>query len=443
MSLILGIGAIVVLIIAVVSFVLSRIQVVNQTHAMLVSGSQVGSDGATKVVKPGGRAFIFPIIQKADLVPLGQMNVALSVTGVDKNKIPIEINGVAMVKVRQEDQSIRSAFERFGSAENGFEEEIIRNLQQVLTGSLRSAISEMSVEELLIKREVLAKNVKDATDSEVSIMGIVVDSLQVLEINDKNGYIIALGAAESEKVKADARVAKALNAQRARDSEVTSEQAIAERDRDLELRRSQLQAEQDKARATAAAAGPLEKAEQDRSIAQIEQQTAKERAALREQELDAEIRKPADARRYSTEQDAEASKKAAVLNAESDAAKVKLLGQANAESILEVGSAEAEAMSKKADAYKEYGEAAIIEILMNKAPEIAKALAEPMSNIDKLTVISTDGAGALPKTVANNYGQLDQVIGDLTGSSISDLVSRFSNKDSDLSKTLTGNTDNN
>jgi len=479
------IGAVVLLVIAfgVVSFVFSRIKVVPQTHAMIVSGSR-NAEGA-KVVKPGGRAFIVPVVQKSDFVPLGQINVPLTVTGVDLNKIPLTVDGVAMVKVRQDENSIRDAAERFGNS-GDFEAEIGRNLQQVLIGSLRSAIAAMPLEDLLIKRETLAKNVKEATDAEVAIMGITVDSLQVLDIGDKNGYIQALGAREAEKVKADARVATAENDQRATDAEVTSKQSIAERNRDLELRQAQLKAETDKAAATAAAAGPLSKAEADRQIATLQQQTAEQEAILRERQLDIEIRRPADAEKYRVEVEAAARaeqiKITAAANAEqtkiaagAEAEKVRLdasaaadrvrfaaeaaaaevrlsgeaeaastaaiagaeagriaaVGKAEAEATEAKGVAEAESLSLKADAYAKYGEAAIIELIIQKAPEIARELAAPLAAIDKVTILGSEGLGALPAAVVNNFSQLDAVTENLTGISLTDVVSGFAKKNAD------------
>jgi flotillin len=464
MELLFGAGVLVILGIAVVAFVLSRMKVVPQTHAMIVSGSR-NADGP-KVIKPGGRAFIIPVIQNAELVPLGQINVALQVGGVDSNKIPVEVTGVAMVKVKQDEKSIRDAAERFGSAQN-FSAEIAKNLQQVLTGSLRSAIATMTVDDLLVKREILAKSVREATESEVAVMGLGVDSMQVFEIMDKNGYIEALGAREAEKVKAEARIAQAEYDQQANDKEITSQQAIADRTRDLDLRKSILKAETDRAAANASAAGPLAKAEQDRAIAQLQQETAEQEAILRERQLEIEVKKPADAEKYRVEQESEARKRTAILNAEADAERIRLSaeadaqqvnfaaeaeanrtkliadaeagavtaravadaesvrvkGDAQASSVSAIGAAEASAMDAKAEAYEKYGEAAVIQLLIEKAPEIARELAAPMGNIDKLTVISTDGASALPKAVANNFSQLDDVIGSLTGTKLTDLIS--------------------
>lgn len=466
MEILIGVGVVVVLAILVIAFVLSRMKVVPQTQAMIVTGSR--NNEGSKVVLPGGRAFIIPVIQNSEFVPLGQINVPIQVGGVDSQKIPVAVTGVAMVKVRQDQKSIRDAAERFGSAKN-FSEEIMKNLQQVLTGQLRSVIATMTVEELLTQRESLAKSVRDTTESEVGVMGLIVDSLQVFEIEDKNGYIQALGARESERVKSEARVAQAEYNQIANDREVTSQQAIADRTRDLEIRRSQLRAETEAAAANAAAAGPLAKAEQDRAIAKLQQETAEQEALLRERQLDIEVRKPADAEKYRVEQESEARKRTEILNAEAAAARTKLSAEADAQKVKldseaaaartrviaeseadavqaratadaesvrvkgiaeadatkAVGTAEAAAMDAKAKAYKEYGDAAITQLLIEKVPEIARELSAPMKNIDKLTILSTDGASALPKTVANNFGQLDAIISNLTGVKLSDLAKNF------------------
>lgn len=467
-----------VVVIAVITFVLSRMKVVPQTHAMIVTGSR--NNEGSKVVKPGGRAFIVPVVQNSEFVPLGQINVPIQVGGVDSQKIPVEVTGVAMVKIKQDEKSIRDAAERFGSAKN-ISEEIGKNLERVLTGSLRSAIASMTVEDLLIKRENLAKSVRDTTESEVAVMGLTVDSLQVFEIQDKNGYIQALGAREAERVKSEARIAQAEYNQLANDREITSRQAIADRTRDLEIRQSQLRAETEAAAANAAAAGPLAKAEQDRAIAKLRQETAEQEAILRERQLESEVKKPADAEKYRIQQESEGNKITAILKAEADAARVRLSAEASAQQVKfesealasrtkvladadagatkaravaeadavrvqgdaqasaaeAVGKAEASAMDAKAVAYQKYGDAAIVQLLIEKAPEIARELAAPMGNIDKLTVISTDGASALPKSVANNFGQLDDVIGNLTGMKLTDLISSFTSS-SNESKAVAG-----
>ncbi len=477
LPIIIGIAVLLALGLGVVGFIFSRVRVVPQTHALIVSGTRT-ADGA-KVVKPGGRAFVLPVVQSYVEVPLGQISVPITVSGVDVNKIPLSVEAVAMVKVNQDEKSIRDAQERFGSAKDFFA--VIReNLDKTLTGSLRSAIAAMSVEDLLIKREDLAKNVRETTDNEVKLMGLAVDSFQVLDISDKNGYIQALGAAESEKVKADAREAIASNNQRATDKEVTSQQHIEERNRDLALRKSQLKAETDRALAEAEAAGPLAKAAQDKAIAAIRQETAEQEAALRERQLDIEIRKPADAEKYRVEVEAAAAAEETKISAAAAAEKTKIsaaaeaervrlqasaaadqvkyeaqaaaervrlageaeaaataaiaraeaervasIGKAEAEAVEAKGLAEAESMNQKADAYAKYGEAAIVELIIQKAPEIARELAAPLSSIDNVTILGgSDGAGlnTLSGAVGKNFAELDAVVQNLTGVSLKGMV---------------------
>ena len=201
---------------------------------------------------------------------------------------------------------------------------------------------------------------------------------------------------------------------------------IAEKNRELAVRQSQLLAETDQAQAISAASGPLTKAEQDANIATREQAVAVQKAKLRENQLEAEVKKPADARLYEVRQQAEADKSRTIAEAEAEAKAVRLRGEADAEAIRLRGEAEAEALLKRAEALKQFNEAAVLELVMNRLPEVAHELAAPMGNIGDLTVISTDGAGSLPKTVASNFGQLDALIKSFTGSSVSEIASGYS-----------------
>ena len=231
--------------------------------------------------------------------------------------------------------------------------------------------------------------------------------------------------------------------------------------------------------AEAAAAGPRSKAAQDRQLLAAQQEVAEEQASLKERELDTEVRKPADAQRYAVEQEAEGRKSAAIRDAEARrestiaaatakaeedrligagerqrreelakareiegraegeaekgrreelAGAVRVEGDAEAAAIRATGEAEADAMEKKAQAYEQYGDAAIVDLLAKALPEVVGRAAEPMSNIDKLTVISTDGASQLTKSVSNNVTQGLQLATDLTGVDLAALFSQLANR---------------
>ena len=427
MGVIAGIGALLVVILALAGFVFSRISIAEQTEALVVSGSG-GNDGA-KVVKPGGRVFVMPVIQSVSEVSLEAHRVPISVNGVDKNKVPLSARGVVMVKVRADDSGIRGALERFGSDKEKMGERIGETMSEVLTGALRSALAEMTIEELLIKRETLSQRVRGTTDPEAAQMGLIIDSLQISDISDNNGYIKALGQAEDARAKAEARSKSAEQEKSARDKEIEAEQSIAERERDLEIAKAQMKIETDTAKAKADAAAGLAQAEQDKRLAILRQATAAEEATLRARQLETEVNKPADAEAYRLKTIAEAERDSRKSIADAEFFEVQKRGQAEAEVVKAKGLAEAEAMQKKAEAYREYGQAAVLEMLIERAPEIARELAAPMSNIDNLTVLSTEGASALPKTVANNFGQLDEVLKTFTGgTSLSDLARGLADK---------------
>jgi flotillin len=233
-----------------------------------------------------------------------------------------------------------------------------------------------------------------------------------------------------------------------------AEEAIAESERNLALKKATVQAEIDAARARSQSAGPLAQAERDQAVLTEQQKVAERNAELKERQLDTEVRKPADAERYRVEQEAEAARKAAVLRADAQrqatiaaaqaqaeedrltgegeqrrrtalAEALEREGSAEAAATLAKGQAEAAAMRAKADAFNQYGQAAVIDLLTRVMPEVVAAASEPMKSIDKLTVISTDGASSLSKSVASNVAQGLQLGTDLTGIDLPALLARF------------------
>jgi len=202
--------------------------------------------------------------------------------------------------------------------------------------------------------------------------------------------------------------------------------------------------------ARAEQAKPLADAEARREVVLTETEVAELVAKRRDKELDAEIRRTADAQRYAGEQaaeaaryrvkaEAEAARDRRLLEAEAERANLEAtaagrafeereLGRAKAEATLSIGEAEAAAMSRKAEAYKEYGEAATLELLVSRLPDVARAIAEPIGNVKDITIIDTEGANKLTRTTANTVRQIDSVLESFTGASLSDLVGRYIEK---------------
>ena len=447
--------ALVVLAVLLGLYMLSRVVVVPSNLTGLVAGST--RNGEIKIIRPGGRDFVLPIIQSIQYLPFTQNTIGFRVTAEDENKINVDVSAVAAVKVGDSDEQVRAAAKRFLGKPNT-DQAIADSAREALIGSLRSIIGHMTVTDLISDRDALQRNVFDDAKSIMANMGLEIDMLQVSEITDAGGYIESLGVPEQQRVEKDARIARANAEREARDAEVTSRQQIAERERDLSLRQAQLKAETDKAQADADSAGPIARAAKEREIAIIGQEAAEAKAALTERELDSTVRKPADAARYQREQEAQASKTEALLRAQADAERTRLdaeaqaqatvaraeaeakataararaeadaiaaRGQAEADTIRAAGEAEAKAMSDKADALAKYGEAATQQMVLDKAPDIARALAEPMGSVKDMSIISTDGASALPKAVAGNVEQLNAVMRSLTGSGLTDMVSRY------------------
>ncbi|CED91623.1 MAG: flotillin family protein [Actinomyces succiniciruminis] len=447
--------AVVALVLLLGAYMLSRVVVVPSNLTGLVSGSS--RNGEVKIIRPGGRDFVLPIIQSIQYLPFTQNTIGFQVTAEDENKINVSVSAVAAVKVGDSDQQVRAAAKRFLGKPNT-DQAIADSSRDALIGSLRSIIGHMTVTDLISDRDALQQNVFDDAKSVMANMGLEIDVLQISEITDASGYIDSLGVPEQQRVAKDARVARANAEREAKDAEVSSRQQIAERERDLALRQAELKAETDKAQAEADSAGPLARAAKKREIAVIEQEAAEAKAALTERELDSTVRKPADAARYQREQEAEAAKAESIRKAEAEAERTRLdaeaqaqatvaraeaqarataaqaqaeaeaiaaRGRAEAEAVRAAGEAEAKAMSDKADALAKYGRAATQQMILDKAPEIARALAEPLGSVKDMSIISTEGASALPKAVAGNVEQLDAVMRSLTGTSLTDMMRRF------------------
>ncbi|WP_017194157.1 flotillin family protein [Actinomyces massiliensis] len=447
--------ALVVLAVLLGLYMLSRVVVVPSNLTGLVAGST--RNGEIKIIRPGGRDFVLPIIQSIQYLPFTQNTIGFRVTAEDENKINVDVSAVAAVKVGDSDEQVRAAAKRFLGKPNT-DQAIADSARNALIGSLRSIVGHMTITDLISDRDALQQNVFDDAKSVMANMGLEIDVLQISEITDEGGYIESLGVPEQQRVEKDARIARANAEREAKDAEVTSRQQIAERERDLSLRQAQLKSETDKAQAEADSAGPLARAAKEREIAIIGQEAAQAKAALTERELDSTVRKPADAARYQREQEAEASKAEAIRKAEAEAERTRLdaqaqaqatvaraeaearataarakaeaeaiaaRGRAEAEAVQAAGEAEAKAMSDKADALAKYGEAATQQMVLDKAPDIARALAEPMGSVKDMSIISTDGASALPKAVAGNVEQLNAVMRSLTGSDLTDMLGRF------------------
>ena len=457
----------IVLVLLLVIYILSRIKVAGPNEAFIVTGrkgrSIAGADGSTSTdlsgqkVVMGASVFVLPVVQKLQVMSLSSRRIHVEIQGaVSKQGIRANLQGVAIVKVGGTEDAIRASAQRFLHQQDEIEE----FTREVLAGALRSIVGRLTIEEIIRDRAAFASAVAEEAEHSMTNQGLVLDTFQLQDIVTEGTYLQDLGRPEAARVVRDAAIAEAQARQQAEQERLLAEEKIAEANRNLSLKQAAIQAEIDAAQAQSAAAGPLAEAERQQVILAEQQKVAERNAELKQRQLDTEVRKPADAERYRVEQDAQARKNAAIADAEAAreatiaaaqaaaeqsrltgegersrraalAEAVEREGTADAAAILAKGNAEAAAMQSRADAFGTYGEAAVLDLLLKVLPELVGAAAAPVGAIDKLTVISTDGASSLTKSVASNVAQGLQLGADLTGVDLTQLLARLVQRNSE------------
>jgi flotillin len=473
----------VVLLILIVLLITSRYKVAGPNEAYIVTGRRgkavrnpetgiVSTDLSGQRVVMGGGTFVIPFVQKLHILDLSSRRLSVQIRGaVSGQGVKLNVEGVAIVKVGGNEDQIRAAAQRFLTQQ----EEVETFTQEVLAGALRSIVGGLSVEQIIRDRAAFAQRVADESESSLTGQGLVLDTFQIQDITDDGSYLSDLGRPEAARIGQEAAIAEANARRAAEQARILAEEEIAVAQRGLALRQAEIKAETDAASAKAAAAGPLAQADQDQAILAEQEKVAVRQAALTERQLDTQVRKPADAERYRVEQaaeakrnsdiaEAEARKAAAIAAAQGRAEEARLVGEsekarraalaeadaiegakrgeaekarrvaeadavraegdAEASAILARGHAEAEAMDKRAEAFAQYNEAAVLQMLMEVLPSIAREVSAPIGAIDKLTVVSTDGINALPRQVTDNIVQTIEMLKNATGLDLDDLIKR-------------------
>lgn len=482
-SILVPIGGIVVLVVLLFLLITSRYKVAGPNQAYIVTGRKgkavlnpetgaLTTDLSGQKVILGGGTFVVPFVQKLATMDLSSRRISVQIRGaVSGQGIKLNVEGVAIVKVGGNADQIRLAAQRFLSQQQDIEP----FTQEVLAGALRSIVGGLTVEQIIRDRAAFAQRVADESENSLTGQGLILDTFQIQDVTDDGSYLADLGRPEAARIGQAAKIAEANATQAAEQARIKAEQEIAIAQRALALKQAEIRAETDAAQATAAAAGPLAQADRDQSILLEQEKVAVRQAALTERKLETEVRKPADAARYRVEQEAEgrrsseiagadARRAATIAAAQAKAEEIRLDGEAEksrraalaeaeaiegtkrgeaerarrvaeaeattaegaaqASSILAVGQAEAEAMNLRADAFAHYNDAAVLQMLIEVLPQIAREVAAPISAIDQLTIISTDGAGALPKQVNDNVVQTLAMLKTSTGLDLENLIKR-------------------
>lgn len=483
MPLLAALGGLVLLLVLLVLLVTSRYKVAGPNQAFIVTGrkgkavlnpetGQLSTDLSGQKVVLGGGVFVIPFVQKLATMDLSSRRISVQIRGaVSGQGIKLNVEGVAIVKVGGNADQIRLAAQRFLSQQQDIEP----FTQEVLAGALRSIVGGLTVEQIIRDRAAFAQRVADESENSLTGQGLILDTFQIQDVTDDGTYLADLGRPEAARIGQAASIAEANARQAAEQARLKAEEEIAVSQRQLALKQAEIKAETDAAAAQAAASGPLAQADRDQAILTEQEKVAVRQAALTERQLETQVRKPADAERYRVEQEAEgkrnseiaaaeARKASTIAAAQAKAEEARLTGEAEkarraalaeAEAIegakrgeaekarrtaeaeatraegdaqaaatLAVGQAEAEAMDKRAAAFAHYNEAAVLQMLIETLPKVAKEVAAPISAIEQLTVISPDGAGALPRQVNDNIVQTLAMLKTSTGLDLEALVKR-------------------
>ncbi|MEJ5867255.1 SPFH domain-containing protein [Pseudokineococcus sp. 5B2Z-1] len=476
------VGVVVLVLLVLGVSAVRRYKIANPSEALVVVGRKGGKpvlnpetgessmDLSGQRVVMGGGVFVKPFVEQAYALSLASRSIRVQIRGaVSQQGIRLNLDAVAIVKVGGTENNVRAAAQRFLHQQD----EIESFTQEVLAGSLRSIVGTLTVDEIIRDRAAFARQVADESVSSLNNQGLVLDTFQIQDVSDDSNYLRDLGRPEAAAAARNAAIAEADAQRESSQREAAAQQLVAEAERDLALRQATFRADTDRAQAEAEAAGALAKAAQDQEVLTVQERVAQRQATLTETQLDTDVRKPADAARYKTEQEAQARRsavqyeaegraassvadaKAAAertrLSADADAQRLRisaeaearavrlaaeaelarrtaqadarrLEGESEAAAIEAKGRAEAAARRELAEAFAGYGDAARLQMVVDVLPEMARALAEPLGSIDDLTVISNDGAGALSRSVAGNLHETLETVRRTTGVDLTSLL---------------------
>lgn len=420
----------------------------------------------------GKAAIRIPFFERLDKLNLRLIPIDVKTSNAvpTADYININVDATVNVKISNEPEKLRLAAENFLNKNTEYIAGVAR---EVLEGNVREIVGKMKLEEMVSDRQKFATLVKENAEPDLAAMGLDIISFNVQNFVDGNEVIENLGIDNIVKIKKAAAIARAESerdikvAQAAADKEsndaaVAAQTEIAKKQNELAIKRSELQQEADTKKAMADAAYEIQKEEQRKTIevttanADIAKQEREielkqKEVAVKEQALEAEVKKQAEADKYAAQQKAdaalyqrqkeaeakqfEAQRQAEARKAQAEADRfakeqeaegIRAVGEAEAAAIQAKGVAEAEAMEKKAEAYAKYNKAAVAEMMIKVLPDVAAKIAEPLSQIDKITIIGGDGGSNGVDQVAGNVpavmAKLFESMKEATGIDLADIV---------------------
>ena len=427
--------------------------------------------GLRKKIIIGKASVKLPFLERMDKLSLKLIAIDVKTTNAvpTADYINIQVDAAVNVKISSEPSRLALAAQNFLNQNTQYIASIAR---EVLEGNMREIVGRMRLEEMVSDRQKFANLVKENAEPDLAAMGLDIVSFNVQNFSDGNGVIEDLGIDNISQIKKKAAIAKAeaekeiavakAEADRqANDARINSEREIAKKNNELALQKAELKKMEDTKKAEADAAYSIQQQQQrktieittaEASIAKQEKEVIlKQREAeVQEKALDAQVKKKAEADRYARQQQSEAelyerqkraeaekfeteksamamkaTAEAQAIATEQEAAGIRMVGEAEAEAIRARGLAEAEAMEKKALAYQKYNNAAMAEMLINVLPDIAGKIAEPLTKIDKITIIGSgdsDGVGAVADHVPAVMTKLFETMKETVGIDMSEIV---------------------
>jgi flotillin len=448
-------GLVVVAVLFLMGLVARMYRKAGPNEALIVYGFR-----GTRIIKGGG-TIIFPMVEQCKDLSLELMSfdVAPQQSLYTNQGVAVTVEAVAQLKVKSDPVSIRTAAEQFLTKRPEQREGLIR---LVMEGHLRGIIGQLTVEHIVKEPEMVGGRMRSTCAEDMSKMGLEVVSFTLKEVRDKNEYIANMGRPDIARIKRDAEVAAAeadrdiaiKRAEATRASAIAKAQADQERvaaetasmakqaeaQRDLDIKKANYLEISKKAQAQADKAYEIETNRQQQNVileqvriqqvereAQVKVQDAE--ITRRERELIATVLKGAEIERQRIETIANAERQRMISEAEGRASSIRAQGEAEAEIIFKKGDAEARAMNVKAEAFQEYNQAAVVDKLISSLPEVVRALSEPLSKVDKITVVSTgngDAAGAYKITgdITKIAAQVPALFEALSGMQMSELLGK-------------------
>lgn len=402
-----------------------------------------------------GRAGVrVPFLERVDKLIVRQISVDIKSDGYipTLDFIGVDVDAVAKVRVRTDDEGIKLAMRNFLNITDahGFEQAISDSLQ----GNMREIIGTITLKEICNDRKKFGDEIQSKAQVDMNALGIEIISCNIQRVTDEKGLINALGQDNMSQIQKNASIAKAEAerdiqiaqaeaARQANEAQVASDTQISIRQTELAVKQAELKETSDIKKAAADAAYRIEEQKQRRSLdiastdadiakREKEAELAEREITLQERRLDADIRKKADADKYAAEKKAEAELYARKQEAEAKrfeqeqiAEGIKAVGAAEAEAIKAKALAEAEGIDRKAEAMKKYGEAAVVEMIMNALPEIAKNVATPLSNVDSITMYGEGNSTKLIEDIVSSTTQVSNGMLNGLGINLRSLLAGF------------------